>query len=343
MAAALLDRGAGPSALARAARDFYDLLVGLTGVSEAAVAKELLSPIRLDTGLALAPRDAARSVVDFMRTARILQGLDAAVARAERLFPAPVEVLYAGCGPFAPFCLLLAPRRGPDTVRFTLLDVHAASLAAAARAVAALGLEASVGAMVEADATRYRHDGPLHVVIAEALERALEREPQVAITANLAPQLAPGGLLVPERILVEACLADPSREFAFDDRTPERPRTVLGTAFELTAESARRLSAGVPAVTLTVPALAPGDPAELMLRTTIDVCGAIALAEYESGITYPAFRHELGRLKEGARIEVRYRNGPQPGFSCTLLPPGGPTPLGPETDPGYKVHGSRGE
>ena len=323
LAAALLDRDAEPAALARTAKDLYDLLSGLTGISERTVGKELCSPIRLDTGVALAPRDAARSVVDFMRTARILQGLDAAVARAEQLFPRPVEVLYAGCGPFAPFCLLLAARRGPDAVRFTLLDVHAASLAAAVRAVAALGLEGSVRATVEADATRYRHDGPLHVVMAEALERALEREPQVAMTLNLAPQLAPGGFLVPERILVEACLADPSREFAFDGQTAERPRTVLGTVFDLSVEGARILSGGVPPVTLSVPALAPGDPAELMLRTTIDVFGPIALAEYESGITYPAFRHELGRLRAGARIDVGYRIGPQPGFTCTRVPSAG--------------------
>lgn len=282
----LLDHGAEPSALARAAHEFYDLLSGLTGISDRTMDREVCAPIQLDTGVALAPRDAARSVVDFMRTARILQGLEAAVAQAARLFPAPVEVLYAGCGPFAPFFLLLAALRGPEVVRFTLLDVHAASLAAAARAVAALGLGASVHAIVEADATRYRHGGPLHVVVSEALERALEREPQVAITLNLAPQLTPGGFLVPERILVEACLADPGREFDFDGRPAERPRTVLGTVIDLSTEGVRRLSA-FPQLTLQVPSLAPGSPAELMLRTTIQVFGPVALAEYESGITYP--------------------------------------------------------
>jgi len=188
-----------------------------------------------------------------------------------------------------------------------------------------------VRAIVEADATRYRHDGPVHIVLAEALERALEREPQVAITLNLAPQLAPAGLLVPERILVEACLADPSREFAFDGRPPERPRILLGTVLELDARIVEGPPGGLPPVTLRVPPLAPGDPDELMLRTTIDVFGRIALGEYESGITYPAFRHDLGRLPAGSRVEVRYRITAQPGFTCTMLPPESPTSVGSQT------------
>jgi hypothetical protein len=306
-----------PAALTRAAQDYYDLLSELTGVSDRAGSEELGRPIRLATGEALAPLDAARSVTDARRTARIFQGLEAAVTEAARLFPTPVEVLYAGCGPFAPFCLLPAVHHGPDVVRFTLLDVHAASLAAAARAVAALGLGTSVRAIVEADATRHRCDPSPHVVVCEALERALGREPQVAITLNLAPQLAPGGFLVPERILVEACLADPERELARGGPSAEHRRTALGTVLDLTADSARRLATGIPAVTFRVPALGPGDPAELMLRTTIGVFGSLTIGEYESGVTYPSFRHELGRLQEGQQIEVRYTVGPRPGFVCT--------------------------
>jgi hypothetical protein len=306
-----------PAALARAAQDYYDLLSELTGVSDRTGSEDLGRPMRLATGEALAPRDAARSVTDARRTARILQGLEAAVTEAARRFPPPLEVLYAGCGPFAPFCFLLAARHGPDVVRFTLLDVQPASLAAAAGAIEALDLGRSVRAIVEADATMHRCDPSPHVIVCEALERALGREPQVAITLNLAPQLAPGGFLVPERILVEACLADPERELGRACTPAERPRIVLGAVLDLTAETARRFATGIPAVTFRVPALGPGDPAELMLRTTIGVFGTLTIGECESGVTYPMFRHELGRLTEGSLIEVRYTVGPRPGFVCT--------------------------
>ena len=282
-------------------------------------------PIRLDSGVALAPRDAARSVVDFMRTARILQGLSAAIDAARARFGAPVEVLYAGCGPFAPLVLPLAARLGPGAARFTLLDVHGRSVGMARLAVGALGLEPCVRAFVHADATTWQNPGPapLQVVLVEALGRALEKEPQVRILANLAPQLAPGGLVVPERIVVRACLASLAREVVSLTEAPaERRRLVLGTVFDLNLETACALGRGEPVPTgrFRVPDLSPDDPRDLMLGTTLVVWDDVVLEEYESGITYPAFQQRAGRVHSGATIEVRYQDGPDPRFVCRLEP-----------------------
>jgi predicted RNA methylase len=45
---------------------------------------------------------------------------------------------------------------------------------------------------VVGDATSYRHPRPLDLLIVEAMQAALSKEPQVAIVRNLAPQLASG-------------------------------------------------------------------------------------------------------------------------------------------------------
>jgi hypothetical protein len=317
--AVLLDRAAAPGELHDAAHALYALLAELTGIREDSRDRAQLDPIRLPSGVALAPRDAARSVVDFMRTARILQGLEVSIARARSRFGSPVEVLYAGCGPFAPLVLPLAARLGPGAARYTLLDVHRYSVESARSAVTALGLEPCVRAFVHADATTWRNPGPapVHVVVAEALERALEKEPQVRIMANLAPQLAPGGLVVPERVVVRACLAAVAREVvALVDAPAERRRLVLGTVFDLNAETAGALGRGepIPTVRFRVPDLAPDDPSDLMLTTTLVVGGDVVLDEYESGITYPAFQHRVGRVGAGAIVEVSYQDGPDPRF-----------------------------
>jgi len=75
-----------PAALDRTAQDYYDLLAELTGVSDRTGGEELGRPMRLATGEALAPRDAARSVTDARRTARIFRGLETAVTEAARRF-----------------------------------------------------------------------------------------------------------------------------------------------------------------------------------------------------------------------------------------------------------------
>ena len=77
---------------------------------------------------------------------------------------------------------------------------------------------------------------------------------------------------------------------------------------------------GVPDVRFEVPALAPGDPRDLMLATTLVVFGEVVLGEYESGITYPAFQHGAGRVRSGATIQVSYQDGPDPRFVCRLEP-----------------------
>lgn len=318
--AVLLDRAAEPGDLHRAAHELYDVLSDLTGVHEETRERADLQPIRLDSGVALCPRDAARSVVDFVRTARMLQGLEAAIAAGRRVFGSPVEVLYAGCGPFAPLFLPLGARLGPDAARFTLLDVHERSVGLARQATEALGLASCVRAYVHADATTWRSPEPLQVVVVEALERALEREPQVRIMANLGPQVAPGGLIVPERIAVLACLADVGREVVSEDRGPaERRRLPLGSVFELDLGTARDLDGGVPPRSFTVPPLRPDDPRDLMLTTVIHAHGDVVLGEYESGITYPAFLHHAGRMEGGMRLDIRYQPGPDPRFVCRAL------------------------
>jgi predicted RNA methylase len=125
-------------------------------------------------------------------------GTIAAIQDAVRRFaPAVVEVLYAGTGPLAPLAFLTMPSLDPRSVRFTLLDVHPHSVRSVATLVERLGMTQYVRDVVCADAARYQHPVPLHVVISETMQRALAEEPFVAITRNVCPQLAPGGILVP--------------------------------------------------------------------------------------------------------------------------------------------------
>jgi hypothetical protein len=165
-----------------------------------------------------------------------------------------------------------------------------------------------IGGFEQADATRYRcpdWQRP-HLVISETMKAALESEPQVAITRNLAPQLVHGGLLVPERIELHATLVDPSCEFDMGLQGIRRRREELGCIMEVDREGDRCFSVRWPE---QVPSgLRP------MIRTRIRVFGDLALGDYESSITLPRDLVLDPPPRPAQRLKCRYRLKPSPGL-----------------------------
>ena len=324
-----------------AAIDLYRLFSRITGIQRFADHPQDSIETVVPAGKAISPADAASCILDFARTVEFLRGAYAALRAAKSRFSErPIEVLYAGCGPFAALAVPLATQFTADEVQFTLVDMHDRSLHCAQHLFRVLGLSDFVRQWIRADAASYVHDSgkPLHMVVTETMQRALENEPQVAIVLNLAPQLCPNGILVPEKISIDACLFDLNEEFvvrpfgsnpalaACGNSRAGRRRLELGQVFEITAKSAHDLRVarkdgalladdGFPPIVLDVPR-PPNTPLHLMLRTTITVFGTAVLHEYESGITQPLILHALGVARPGGRIAIQYVLGEKPGFKC---------------------------
>jgi hypothetical protein len=319
-ASALLFGGDDDSRLGVAVASLDRLFRDLTGLREDTADPRDRSAIAAPAGTAISPLDAGRCLLDPRRTAIYLRGVHAAIQEAQQRFPGEViHVLYAGCGPFAPLCLPLLPLLAGQAVHFTLLDMHARAVESVQAILTALRLEGGNAECLVCDATRYHNPDhrPLHVVVCETMQRALEKEPQVAILINLAPQLTVGGLMVPERIAVDAVLTDLSQELGGNGVVPGpwSGRVPLGRILEVDRERACAWAAAgvrshLPPARIALPSVVAAG-SSLVLATIIRTFGVHELREYESGLTHPLM---VQGWRAGEEVEFTYRLGEKPGF-----------------------------
>ena len=293
----------------------------------------------LSQGVAINPKAAAYCVKDFQRSVVFIRGVFAALQtlRSRTASATKTKVLYAGCGPFATLLLPLLPLLEPEEFDIFLLDIHQQSLDSVAKLIKALGLSDYKVSLVQADAFSYQHPGLLDLIIVETMQKALEQEPQFAVTANLANQLSANGLFLPEEITIELALAHLTEETELyrtegkvDNERLLRAgkRKPISTLMTLSAANANRLlnqtdgmdkrdliGQPLPAIyldTVTIPDLKNLEHYQPLLFTRITVFGKHKLEDYQSSLTLPSRCVDLEPLEPGARYHASYVFGSYP-------------------------------
>lgn len=128
-----------------------------------------------------------------------------------------IEVVDGGCGPIPLFGIMAALKS--EKVRATCLEVNPYSVRMAQQIVKNLGLSDRVK-VVLADARQYKHDKPIDLLISETMYVGLTEEPLAQIFANLVPQVAEGGVVVPEWVTIDAGLIDARQFYAISEQYP---------------------------------------------------------------------------------------------------------------------------
>lgn len=301
----LLDETSPADLVAAALDDYSRACARVTGITPDAGFDAWREDRFLASGTAINPRAAAHCVTDYRRTLMFVRAVHAALERLlARTGTGVVRVLYAGCGPWATLLLPVLGAFPAGRLSVRLLDVHQSALDGVHRLIEHFGLADHAIETRLADASTWRCPEAPDLIVTETMQKALEQEPQFAVTANLAPQMAAGGIFIPEQIDVDLCL------------THAGGRHPLGRVLTLTPAHCT-----VPEpVRVRIPAEQDLDGMEPELITTLRVFEHQVLRPGDANITLARPCPELRPLAPGARFRVAFRTGTYPVFEIVRMP-----------------------
>ncbi len=280
----------------------------------------------LAQGLAICPEAAAQCTLDYQRSLVFIQAVYSALQDLLQTPHAkPVQVLYAGCGPYATLILPLISHFDKDEIDYYLLDIHPSSLSSVENLLSVFGLDQHSVHLLNENACEYQHPEALDLILSETMQHSLEHEPQFQVTANLAPQLAKQGIFIPQCIEVSLHLSKaPESETLDSSQASEMKMSKLAELMRLTATSASHyrlaaekfrddsaLSFQTCSFQLPNHELTSG---QLVMETEIRVYQSHVLKSGESDITRPRLCFEIKPLKPAGKYQVRYSLGAYPKF-----------------------------
>ena len=332
----ILDESSSPQHLRHALEQFTNICSEVSGIVPDPSYDAWADDTFLESGLAINPKAAAQCILDYQRSTIFIRGVYAAIKTAQDRRPnTPISILYAGCGPYATLLLPVLTQFEAGELVIQLLDIHQVSLDSASNLITHFGLSEHNIQYQQGDACHYKHHNPLHLIIAEVMQKALEQEPQFSVTANLAPQLDSQGIFIPENIDIELCLVHLKQEQTLlesdQNLSPKvlaecEDRHPLGTLLSLNAvsvspllqearQNAQTEKLELPPVSIQLPNIKNITSYDVVMLTRIRVFERFELSDYETDLTRPALCHELQSLSAGSSFVVRYQLGNYPRFN----------------------------
>ena len=100
--------------------------------------------------------------------------------------------MYVGPGPFAALLLPLIPFYSQSQLQICLIEFHQASVNALVSLIAHYGFNNYFDEILTEDAMNYKNEKEylFDIIIVEAMQKALSKEPQVALTNHFSQSLA---------------------------------------------------------------------------------------------------------------------------------------------------------
>lgn len=291
------------------------ILYGLTQISGYEQDEQYNKAVTTATGIAISPNNAVRCFLDVKRTVQFFKAIVKAIQQKLQSSTTPVEVLYAGTGPYAPFFTLVAPLFSPAEVQFSLLEINAFSLEKAKEIVHFFGLEAYVMDYLLEDAIQYKipADRDYQILFTETLDAVLDRECFVPILLNLLPQLSDDVILIPENVILDVSLVKnedlPNGTIDFRKAHIHFPEQRIEEIFNLKKVLQKMIAEGGDFPTYLFKLENPTTYDFFTIYTRVQVLDDFHLVRGESLLTEPHIR-DVSRFVKGDVLNVTYQLEP---------------------------------
>jgi predicted RNA methylase len=314
--------------LFEACNDLYESLLNLIGIN--AEQENYRQNLSLDSGKAIGLTWAAMCIKDIMRTKKFMDGVSNATRDCLKNNKRPIQILYAGTGPFATLMLPLTAQFSSEEIQFTLLEINGNSFNCLQTLINKLKLENYIHRLENADATQWRlpANQQIDLFICETMTQGLQSEPQVAICINIVPQLTGQTILIPEEISLRAALINPKtrmeRKLGLglkDKKDIEDDIIVIEDILKLNRNTIRKLSIlkdeknrildTLPPIFIALDHKASKAHRELYALTEVTIYGEQKLIIDESALTIPL---KLVEVDHSTNIQLQYLLGKNPGI-----------------------------
>lgn len=287
--------------------------------------------LALSSGKAIGLKWAAMCIQDLIRTKQFISGVNTAILDQQVIKKeGPIQILYAGTGPFATLVMPLITQFTHEEIQISCLEVNPMSIRSLENVINALDAGAYFRAIHQCDASNFNLPDPdvIDIVVIEVLQCALAREPQVAITYNLIPQLPPNVTLIPEEISLHVALIDTKKQtehmFNVDATKEVDYMAKIAEVFTLNKEAALANRAG--SKPLSFPEMEVLFPKNLLkgkslavILTEIQVYDSHALKIRESGLTVPSIFADLNYEEELLGVKTQYLVNDDPYLQTVLI------------------------
>ena len=287
--------------------------------------------IPLNQGVAVNCKLASDCFDDYLRTYSFMLATFRCIRNKVKQDIRKVRILYAGTGPFLTIILPSVFLFSSDRISITTLEINETSYKHSKRLISNVGKTDYFEANLYQDALTFDTDQKFDIIISETMDKALTREPQIAIFSNLVKFLKSDGNLIPQNIKIHLVASSIKLEknvnfYCCTDKQTRvlnnRHRQFIKTILEANRqfyETAKLVeSESLFLTTISTSQIKP-ELNELLLLTEIQLNEDLVLKEDDSWLTKKYICHSFSHATRGKDFSICYENNESPIITFKVL------------------------